>query len=307
MAQHIPSPLDRALLALEGLSIGDAFGERFLSYPDLLARLIIDRALPSAPWKYTNDTEMSLSVVNILRHHQGIDQDALARSFVEHHDSVRNYGRATEHLLLEMSKGQSWRDLAPQLFKGVGSYGNGAAMRVAPIGAYFADDFQEVVEQTKRATLVTHTHPEGLAGAIAVAIAAAWAYRVGIGSAPSFANLIDMVLPYVPESEVARRLARANQLSPATPASQAAAVLGNGSDISCQDTVPFALWCASSYLNDFEGAMWHTALGFGDLDTNCAIVGGIVALRVGQAGIPETWRASREPLPSWALGTETAP
>lgn len=61
----------------------------------------------------------------------------------------------------------------------------------------------------------------------------------------------------------------------------------------------YCLWCASSYLNDFEVALWHTASGLGDVDTNCAIVGGIVAARVGLAGLPVEWRQSREPLPIW--------
>ncbi len=61
----------------------------------------------------------------------------------------------------------------------------------------------------------------------------------------------------------------------------------------------YCLWCAGSYLNDYAAALWHTASGLGDIDTNCAIVGGIVAARVGREGIPAEWRQSREPLPSW--------
>jgi hypothetical protein len=59
------------------------------------------------------------------------------------------------------------------------------------------------------------------------------------------------------------------------------------------------LWCAASYLTDYEAALWHTASGRGDVDTNCAIVGGIVGARVGLAGIPAEWIQSREPLPNW--------
>jgi hypothetical protein len=108
-----------------------------------------------------------------------------------------------------------------------------------------------------------------------------------------------MVLPYVPDSEVRSKLVRANDLSPAMPAVYGAAMLGNGSNISAQDTVPYVIWCAGSHLTDYEGALWHTALGLGDIDTTCAMVGGIVALRVGAAGIPDEWRTSRESLPHW--------
>ena len=59
------------------------------------------------------------------------------------------------------------------MFEGQGSFGNGAAMRVAPVGAYFAGDIGAVVEQAARSSVITHTHDEAIAGSIAVAVAAA--------------------------------------------------------------------------------------------------------------------------------------
>lgn len=80
----------------------------------------------------------------------------------------------------------------------------------------------------------------------------------------------------------------------------ASASLGNGREISAQDTVPFALWTASKYLDDYVGGFWATACVGGDIDTNCAIVGGIIAARVGAASVPDEWAARAEPLPAWA-------
>ena len=71
------------------------------------------------------------------------------------------------------------------------------------------------------------------------------------------------------------------------------AALGNGTGVSCQDTVPFCLWCAGTHLDSYEEALWLTVAGLGDRDTTCAIVGGIVALR---SEIPTAWLAAREPL-----------
>ncbi len=136
---------------------------------------------------------------------------------------------------------------------------------------------------------------------MAVAVAAAWAWRIGRGGAPTGASLIDLVLPFVPDGEVRSRLARARDLSPGAPPQAGAAVLGSGFEISAQDTVPFAIWCAASYLNDYEAALWHTAAGLGDIDTTCAIVGGIVALAVAPDGLPAAWRDKRESLPDWAF------
>jgi ADP-ribosylglycohydrolase len=291
--------IERARLALEGLSVGDAFGERFFVHPDIVQRLIMQRALPAPPWPYTDDTEMALTITAVLRQHESIDQNALAKSFAARYNPSRGYGPAMHRVLRRIGAGEPWLVAAGSLFQGQGSYGNGAAMRVAPVGAYFADDLNLVVEHARRSAEVTHLHPEGIAGAIGLAAAAAWSWRIGQGGGPSFASLIDLVLPHIPESEVRSRLRRANDLSPGMPAQYGASILGNGSAITAQDTVPYAIWCAGSYLTDYEAALWHTAGGLGDIDTTCAMVGGIVALAVGLESIPEEWRQNREALPNW--------
>src|SRR5262245_43232883 len=122
--------LARARHALEGLSVGDAFGERFFLHPDLVEHLIVQRVLPAPPWGYTDDTEMSLSIVATLRRYAGIEQDALAQSFAERYDPSRGYGPAMHRLLAHIRGGEPWQAVAPSLFAGQGSYGNGAAMRV---------------------------------------------------------------------------------------------------------------------------------------------------------------------------------
>jgi ADP-ribosylglycohydrolase len=187
------------------------------------------------------------------------------------------------------------------MFEGQGSYGNGAAMRVAPLGAYFADDIELVIEQARLSAEVTHTHAEGIAGAIAIAVATAYACKLRGKSAPTRKEFIDMVLPHVPNSIVSERLRHARDLAQDTSLRLAVAALGNGLLISAQDTVPFALWCAGEQLANYEEAIWLTASGLGDVDTNCAIVGGIVACYTGVEGIPAEWLKRCETLPSWAF------
>ena len=124
--------LSRALLSLKGLSVGDAFGEQFFMDPDEAEIRITERTLPVAPWPYTDDTEMALSVVATLRDFGGIHQDALARSFTAHYDSRRGYGPNMHRLLARIREGEHWSIVAPSLFGGAGSQGNGAAMRAPP-------------------------------------------------------------------------------------------------------------------------------------------------------------------------------
>ena len=81
--------------------------------------------------------------------------------------------------------------------------------------------------------------------------------------------------------------------------------VGNGSNVTAQDTVPFVLWSAATSLGNYEEALWQTVSALGDMDTNCAMVGGIVALYAGVDAIPIEWRKSREPLPEWLTGKLT--
>jgi ADP-ribosylglycohydrolase len=62
------------------------------------------------------------------------------------------------------------------------------------------------------------------------------------------------------------------------------------------------MWAAAQHLDDYEQAFWTTAAGGGDIDTTCAIVGGIVAARVGVEGLPQPWLGECEPLPDFAGG-----
>ena len=287
----------RALQSLRGLSVGDAFGESFFINPNVVNELIADRALRDGVWTWTDDTQMALSIAEMLAGRGGIDQDALARRFAARYDVRRGYGPAMHNYLQDLRVGVSWRAAAPALFEGQGSFGNGAAMRVAPIGGYFAQDLDAVVTQAALSAPVTHAHPEAIAGAVAVAVGAAIAarHRDSPLTRPAF---LDAVLPFVPESVVRERCRHARDLAPGCSVTLAVAALGNGTGVSAQDTVPFSLWCAGEHLDDYPEALWLTVSGLGDRDTTCAIVGGIVALSAPET-IPAEWLARREPLPEW--------
>jgi ADP-ribosylglycohydrolase len=151
---------------------------------------------------------------------------------------------------------------------------------------------------------VTHTHPEAVAGAVAVALAACWAVR-GRTEPATGADLLAAVLADTPPGRVRDGIAEAATLLDQPHVDLAAHRLGNGRQVSAVDTVPFALWCAARHLTDYRAALWTTASAGGDVDTTCAIVGGIVASRVGTAGIPAEWRTAVEPLPTWLTGPAT--
>jgi ADP-ribosylglycohydrolase len=285
-----PERWRRARVSLDGLSVGDAFGERFFGATAEVKRRIAARALPRARWRYTDDTAMALSIVEVLGAHGRIDQDALAEAFARRFldDPDRGYGGMAREILF---------GIASAAFDGEGSMGNGGAMRAAPLGAWFADDPERVVAEARASAEVTHFHPEGQAGAIAVAAAAAWvARRPPAERGRPGPGLIEEAILRTPPGPTRDRLHEALSVPADVPVEEAVARLGNGSAVISGDTVPFALWAAAWNLHDFPGAMWRTVSGLGDRDTTCAIAGGVVALDSDGAGIPKEWLAAREPL-----------
>lgn len=297
--------IQRAQLSLQGLSIGDAFGDKFFIDADKLSEIFLARILPAPPWPFTDDTMMAMSIYDVLRRYGVIIQDWLAASFAEHYDISRGYGPSMHGQLQRLQAGERWQDIAYQLFDGQGSYGNGAAMRVAPIGAYFADDLNKVIKHATLSAEVTHANNEAIAGAIAIAVATAIATRLkDIEPLPNSSEFLDLILPTIPESTVRTKVRKARDMDTNASVPFAVAVLGNGLEVSAQDTVPFALWCASHYLNNYQDALWVTASGEGDRDTTCAMVGGIVIMSADKNSLPQEWLMAREPLPNWPFGNE---
>ncbi len=303
MASTHEERLQRARISLEGLSVGDALGGFFeFSQPAALDRATKTRTLPDVQWHFTDDTNMALSIYEILSRYEDIEseQQELAISFATHFDRGRGYGPSIHRFVPRIMSGQHWREASKGIFGGTGSYGNGGAMRVAPVGAYFADDMDGVVHNAYASAEITHSHPEGVAGAIAVAVAAAYAWQLRSEKVYRH-QFISSVLQHVPVGEVHDGLKKARALKDGTSVQEAKALLGSGSRVTAQDTVPFVLWCAGEKLTNYEEAIWLTASAGGDVDTTCAMVGGIVSMYTDLEGIPADWIAHREPLPAWAF------
>jgi len=291
--------IERMVLSLDGLSIGDALGEMFAYRPHLAPAMLMQNDLPAGPWFHTDDTEMAISIAAVLKSHGQIHQEALSKRFMRRfeRDPDRGYGKMTRVQLRENLGGRPWQITSPRAFGGRGSMGNGGAMRVAPLGGYFADDLERLVKEAQASSVVTHLHPEGVAGAVAVAVAAAMAWQLrGDPPAERPRKVFDEVLQFTRESEVRRKILLASQIPADIEVEQAAKALGRGDLVTAPDTVPFCVWVAAHHLNNYVEALSTAISVGGDCDTNAAIVGGIVALSVGRDEIPAEWLTAREDL-----------
>lgn len=275
--------------ALVGIWVGDAFGEMYFAHP-VPARFPFTP--PAGPWQWTDDTHMALSIFEELIENAQIEPNSLEKRFAKRYSKEpwRGYGTGAQVLLEKFLDGMDWRHESRKLFNG-GSFGNGAAMRVAPIGAYFSHNSDKLIEEAAKSALVTHAHPEGVAGAVAVALATS-----SIISAPERAGgaFLDWIVDRLPPSKTRERILLSKSI-PKDEFHKAVRVLGTGQEVAAFDTVPFCLWIVANFSGSFEEALFHTVNGLGDRDTTCAIVGGIIGCRFPP---PQAWVDACEPLPA---------
>lgn len=280
----------QAIRSLEGVSIGDGYGA---AQGELILRSEFSIDLPPGPWRWTDDTAMAISIVENLKEHGAIEQESLATGFAKRYmdEPLRGYAGHASELLYSVWNGIHWKLAAVMKFP-EGSWGNGGAMRAAPIGAFFSGDPERAAAEAELSAEITHAHIEGKAGAIAVAAAAAI-----VSASPQIEplDLIEQVASFTPESETKRVILLGRGIEP-RDVEVAAVDLGVGWDISAQGTVPFCIWMAAHYMSTFEGALMLTASMGGDCDTTCAIVGGIVATVPDE--LPAEWLSRTEPLPA---------
>ncbi len=304
-------PEDRikyAKRALNGIALGDCFGQSFFIPDEMAYQKIKNREFINKPWYFTDDTVMAIGIYNILEKYGKIDQDELARVFAKNYalDWHRGYGGTAHSILRSIGEGQNWREAASKVFDGMGSMGNGAAMRAAPIGAYFADDLDKVLYYARASAEVTHAHIEGIAGAMAVAAASALLLnkRLGyyLGEGETFLNDVAARLP---ESDTKYKILSAVSVKKESSIDFVISVLGNGIRLTAQDTVPFCLWCTTYFYTSVEEALWTAVSALGDRDTICAIVGGIVSLFADE--LPQQWvRYMEHPEKSIFMNTKRA-
>ena len=133
------------------------------------------------------------------------------------------------------------------------SWGNGAAMRVSPVGWAFATR-EEVLREATRSAEITHNHPEGIKGAQATALAV-WLCRNGASKEELRAE-IERAFGYDLQRTV-------DGIRP-----------GYSFDVSCQGTVPEAI-IAFLDSTSWEDAVRNAVSLGGDADTLACITGGI--------------------------------
>ncbi|MFK7774055.1 MAG: ADP-ribosylglycohydrolase family protein [Saprospiraceae bacterium] len=283
--------------SLLGISIGDGFGESFFGERELMLNCIEKRIIPETTWEFTDDTVMAIAVFEQLEKNGTIDQNDLAQQFSINHDKDvnRGYGATARRILREIGEGGDWKEISQNAFEGMGSMGNGASMRVGSIGAFYFDTFPKVKNLATLSAQITHSNMEGISGAIAVAIATALATKIKLEKIEISPNdFIEAIVNELPDTDTKSKIKKSLSVSYKYNIETIRSILGDGTKIMVQDTVPFSIWCAAYNLNEFDEALWKAVSILGDRDTICAIVGGITIMSCDEKSIPKKWQTSVE-------------
>ena len=201
-----------------GVAVGDALGQPVEAFPpDRIRREFgeVRDFLPGDPrlpmplgaGQWTDDTQMTLDIGRSILRCGKVDPEDIAREFVAYHQSggIRFSGFAVTYALKLLRMGIPWdrSGLSDEM-----SAGNGAAMRIAPVALLDCKDLQRLKEDSRLASIITHRHPEAVAGARAVAFLVA---RAATGSL-NLQSAIEETAQYVGPCSVAENLLRARDL-----------------------------------------------------------------------------------------------
>lgn len=273
---------DRFIGCLLGLAVGDALGahfegqsSEFIKTRYLTARHLIQNPPYGEQW-YTDDTQMAIGVAETLVACGRIDERHLCDRFAANYVAGRGYGRGARVIIEAMIAGEDYKWLAANHFPG-GSFGNGAAMRVAPVGLMFHHDADRIWEEARLSALPTHTHPLGIEGAQLLALAVGLAVGSEEFECERFFNALCARCHAVDYSGPLRRAA---QLS--NP--KDIALFGNG--IEAASSVVTAIAAFSMAPDSYEQAIGSAILLGGDTDTIAAMAGAISGAFLGWQAIP---------------------
>lgn len=278
--------------ALLGVAIGDALGAPFEGAATVSASQIAEVVAATGPLRFTDDTQMTLGVAESLVEQSGFDGAHMAAVFARNFaaEPWRGYGAGAAEVFRLIAAGVSWQDAAGRLFGGRGSFGNGAAMRAAPIGLVGCPRLPETVRLARQCARITHAHPLGIEGAVlqACAITLLLQFAVDELDIPHFLAMLKAPLE---SSAYGEKLDRIGQLLAGGRRDQAWE-FGNG--VAAVEAVPSAVYAFLRTPASFTDVVTYAVSLGGDTDTIASMAGALAGAYLGEDAIPADWRARVE-------------
>ena len=275
---------------LLGTFLGDSIGAPFNGWlPEDIPPLDANYIATHPPRTYTDDTQMSISVFEEMLENGCINQPSLVQRFLKRFSPWRGYGGGMLEVIEQWKDGRDIESAAHSMYGGIGSFGDGAAMRAGPVSLFFTlQETELLAEQVRLSSLLTHTHPLGIAGAVMQAQAVLLALNDIPGE-----EWLKRLFSFPTESVFKIKLETVkNSIERQSSPHEAARDIGNGSD--ALEAVPAALFSAIRHPDSFTDAVLGGVSMGGDTDTIGAMAGAIAGARLGLNGIPQEWLANLE-------------
>ncbi len=273
---------DRIIGSVLALALGDAFGAPYEGG-------ILERAVWALIGKrngrrrWTDDTQMTIDVIESLAACGRVDQNDLVRRFSQSYRWSRGYGSGTAKILKRIRQGQPWEAASRSVYRD-GSFGNGGAMRAPVVGLFFATDNEdELVKAACTSAAVTHAHPFGREGTVLIALATALAYND-----TSSREIFERLCHRAEAPEFLHRLHTASawlqagsNVAPRTVATE----LGNG--VAAVESCVTAVYMALTFRNSSFNELLEFAIRLrGDVDTIAAMACAIWGAARGLDALP---------------------
>lgn len=236
---------------------------------------------------YTDDTQMTLALATSLVECGRADAAHVSAKYAEFYESWRGYGGAAHRVLRLLAAGGDYRGTGRLQFP-EGSFGNGGAMRIAPVGLAYRHAADEVLrEAVEAALLCTHIHPEAIDGAMVQAKVVA----IAANSSPETFDpnaVIQILLPMCQTDIMAAKLkALRDGLHHDDEDTFVIGRVGNG--IRASEAVAAALWAFLHYWQTPEECVIRAVSFGGDTDTIGSMAGALVGALHGTSWIPARW------------------
>lgn len=277
-----------------GTAVGDAIGlpreglstrraTRMFGTSPLRHRLLFGHGMTSDDTEHTCMTAQALLA-------SGGDPKAFARSLAWR---LRGWliglpagvGMATAKSCIKL-----WLGFPPHR-SGVWSAGNGPAMRAAIIGVWASEDLTKLQHLISVSTRITHADLAAEHGAMAIALAAAYATRSGDSISPrSFLSFVEPFLTGTPMSDLLVDVVDRVESGTSFDQYLADRKLQRGISGYINHTVPACLFCWLQHPHDFRQAVEQVIVAGGDADTTGAIAGALAGITAaGHEDIPPAW------------------
>jgi len=278
---------------LVGTAIGDALGARREGRGMSRSEDVVSLAEKLEQLIYTDDTHMTIGIAESLIESKGFNGEHMAQTFIKNYEAEpwRGYGPGPPRIFGMIKSGEAWYSAANRLYRG-GSFGNGSAMRVAPIGLLYSRSLEKLREIAYQSSSITHSHELGKEGAALQACAVARALNTPSDEDIDKEAFLSRLQNFIQDRLYKEKVAQIRELLGEQDEAKVVAVLGNG--IEAPRSVPTAIYCFLRQPQSYKDTVIYAISLGGDTDTIAAMAGAISGAYLGIEAIPSEWRAKLE-------------